>query len=107
VAIDVLGGLDLAMTHLVRHLHVGRTRGDHERGADVAQLVGGIGDLAVLVRGRESVCEREVLPPGRVTEVSAPVAVDQPGVQPPAALLTALGSALQPATSTIDPAATL
>lgn len=30
VAVDVLGGLDLAVSHLVGHLHVGGTGGDHQ-----------------------------------------------------------------------------
>ncbi len=78
VAVDVLGRLDLAVPHLVRDLHVARPGRDEQGGADVPQLVRGVGDRAVLVRGCVPVGQCKVLAPGRVSEVTAPVAVDQP-----------------------------
>lgn len=58
-------------------LHIGRAGGDHERGADVAQLVRCVGNGPVLVRGGEAVCQPEVLPSGGVAEETSPVPVDQ------------------------------
>jgi hypothetical protein len=44
VTVDVLGGLDLAVSHLVGYLHVGGAGGDQQRGAHVPQLVRSVAD---------------------------------------------------------------
>src|SRR6516225_5209750 len=42
MAVDVLGGFDLAVSHLMGHLHVGSAGGDEQRGTYVPQLMGGV-----------------------------------------------------------------
>jgi hypothetical protein len=50
VTVDVLGRLDLAVPHLMGHLHVRRARGDQQRGTDVAQLVRRVADDPIGLR---------------------------------------------------------
>jgi hypothetical protein len=51
VAVDVLGRLHFAVPHLVGDLHVGCARGDQQRRAHMPQLVSGVADDAIGVRG--------------------------------------------------------
>ena len=51
MTVNVLGRLDPAVPHLTRDLHVRCARGDQQRGAHMAQLVGGIADDPVRVSG--------------------------------------------------------
>ena len=57
-----------------------------------------VDDDAVRVRGRVAVSELEVPAPHRVTEIAAPLAVDQPLVALAVAAFTACGTALDQAT---------
>lgn len=75
VPVDVLGRLDLAVSHLPGYLHVGCAGRDEQRGADVPQLVHCIANGAVGVRGGIAVGEPEVSPPHGVAEVADAVGV--------------------------------
>jgi hypothetical protein len=52
VAVDVLGGLDLAVPHLVGELDVGREEGDQQRGAHVPGDSGATWRSRGILRGR-------------------------------------------------------
>jgi hypothetical protein len=65
--------------------------------AHMPQLVGGVADDAVRVRGGVAVSELEVPAPHRVAEEAAPLAVDQAFVELAVAAFTAFGAALDQA----------
>lgn len=77
MAVDVLGGLDLAVSHLMGHLHVGSAGGDEQRGTYVTQLMGGVADDPIGVGSGVSVGELEVPAPYGITEEAAPLTIDE------------------------------
>ena len=79
--------VSILLCPIVRHLHVGCAGGDQQGGAHMPQLVRGVADNAVRVRGGVALSQLEVLAPGGIAQVPAPVTVDQTAVQ---AALTAL-----------------
>ena len=84
--VDVLGGFYLAVAHLVGYLYVRGAGRDQERGTDVTQLVSRVLDCSVFVSCRVAVGQAQVLAPSSVAEVTAAIAVNQPGVESAAAL---------------------
>jgi hypothetical protein len=58
VAIDVLGGLDLAVPHLMSHLHVRGARRDDQGSAHMPQLMRGVTDNSIRISGGVALGER-------------------------------------------------
>ena len=88
VAVDVLGGLDLAVSHLMRHLHIRSAGGDQQRGAYVPQLVRGVADYSVGIGGGVALRELEIPAPGGIAQVATPITVDQTAIESTLAALT-------------------